>query len=240
MHNNPEGIKAHSKDLNYTLAIVLLLVLLLHTGIVLVSSTKWHCLSFPEKEKREYGMKPYSLWERSNLLIEKRKWGFPHFLFDIKDCVADRLLGVGTEGLLRVMGVAGDHDGLAPRTLPFDEVEELFGGKAVEEFLVELGEGLLFFFGEAVERTTEEDTRTDTGRNILAVPLTFEVSVLAVGVLTVALGVEPTVFDGEVAREDEFGTRVRARGTLGIRVGEFGLVGTGLAKNPLNGVSHNR
>lgn len=55
MHDNPEGIKAHSKDLSYTLVIVLLLVLLLHTGIVLVSSTKWHRLSFPEKEKREYG-----------------------------------------------------------------------------------------------------------------------------------------------------------------------------------------
>lgn len=185
-------------------------------------------------------MKPYSLWERSNLLIEKRKWGFPHFLFDIKDCVADRLLGVGTEGLLRVTGVALDHDGFAPRTLPFDEVEELFGGKAVEEFLVELGERGFFFFGEAVERTTEEDTSADARRNIGAVPLTFEVSVLAVGVLTVALGIEPTVFDGEVAREDEFGTRVWAGRTLGIRVGEFGLVGTGLAKNPLNGISHNR
>ena len=31
---------------------MLLLVLLLHTGIVLVSSTKWHRLSFPEKEEK--------------------------------------------------------------------------------------------------------------------------------------------------------------------------------------------
>lgn len=171
---------------------------------------------------------------------EKRKWGFPHFLFDFEDCVADRLLGVRTEGLLRVTGVALDHKSLAPRTLPFDEVEELFGGKAVEEFLVEFGEGGFFFFGEAVERATEEDTSTDASGNIFAVPLTFEVSVFTVGVLTVALGIEPTAFDGEVARENEFGTRVRAGSTLGIGVGEFGLVGTGLAKNPLNGISHNR
>ena len=218
---------------------MLLLVLLLHTGIVLVSSTKWHRLSFPEKEKKRIRSKPYSLWERSNL-TEKRKWGFPHFLFDVEDCVADRLLGIATERLLRVTGVALDHDGLAPRTLPFDEVEELFGGKAVEEFLVELGEGGFFFFGEAVERSPKEDTSTDARRNRLAVACTFEVRVLAVGVLLVALGVEPTVFDGEVARENEFGTRVRAGSTLGIRVGEFGLVGTGLAKNPLNGISHNR
>ena len=234
-----ESVARTAIDFKLYISFVLLLVLLLHTGIVLVSSTKWHSLSFPEKEKKRIRSKPYSLWERSNP-TEKRKWGFPHFLFDVEDCVADRLLGIATERLLRVTGVALDHDGLAPRTLPFDEVEELFGGKAVEEFLVELGEGGFFFFGEAVERATEEDTSTDTGRNIGAVPLTFEVSVLAVGVLTVALGIEPTVFDGEVAREDEFGTRVRAGRALGIRVGEFGLVGTGLAKNPLNGVSHNR
>lgn len=185
-------------------------------------------------------MIPYSLWEWSNLLIERRKWGFPHFLLDIKDCVTDRLLGIGTERLLRVTGVAGDHDGLSPRILPLDEVEELFGGKAVHEFLVEFGERGFFFFGEAVKRSPKEDASTDASGNIGAVSLTFEVSVLAVGVLTVALGIEPTVFDGEVAREDEFCSGVRARGTLGIRVGEFGLVGTGLAKNPLNGTSHNR
>lgn len=198
-----------------------------------------YSLSFPEKEKKRIRSKPYSLCERSNP-TEKRKWGFPHFLFDVEDCVANRLLGVLSEGLLGVTGVALDHDGLAPGVLALHKVEEVFGREAVEKFLVELGEGLLFFFGEAVERATEEDTGTDTGRNILATPLTFEVSVLAVGVLLDALGVEPTVFDGEVAREDEFGTRVRAGRALGIRVGEFGLAGTGLAKNPLNGVGHNR
>lgn len=164
----------------------------------------------------------------------------PPFLLDIKDCVADRLLGIATERLLRVAGVALDHNLLPPSVLALDKVEELFRGEAIQQLLVELGEGGFFFFGEAVERATEEDTRTDTGRDIGAVPLTFEVSVLAVGVLPVALGIEPTVFDGEVAREDEFGTRVGAGRTLGIRVGEFGLVGTGLAKNPLNGVGHNR
>lgn len=174
-------------------------------------------------------------------LDRKEEWGrMPPFLLDIKDCVADRLLGIATERLLRVTGVASDHNGLAPRILPLDKVEELFGGEAVEKFLVELGEGRFFFFGEAVEGATQEDACGNACGNILAVPLTFEVSVLAVGVLAIALGVEPTVFDGEVARENEFGARVRARSTLGIGVGEFGLVGTGLAKNPLNGKSHNR
>lgn len=173
-------------------------------------------------------------------MIEKRKWGFPHFLFDIKDCVTDRLLGIATERLLRVTGVALDHDGLAPGVLALHQVEELFGGEAVGEFLVELGDGLLFFFGEAVERATEEDTSTDASGNILAVPLTFEVSVFAFGVLLVALGIGPAVFDGEVAREDEFGARVRARSTLDIRIRKIRLIGTGLAEVPFNGVGHIR
>ena len=164
----------------------------------------------------------------------------PPFLLDIKDCVTDRLLGIATERLLRVKGVASDHDGLAPRVLALHQVEEVFGGEAVEQFLVELGEGLLFFFGEAVEWATEEDTGTDSGRNGLAVTGTFEVRVLAVFILANALSVEPAIFDGEVAREDESCSRVGARGTLGIRVGEFGLVGTGLAKNPINGFRHIR
>lgn len=174
-------------------------------------------------------------------LDRQKEWGrMPPFLLDIKDCVTDRLFGVRTVRLLRVAGVTLDHNLLAPRTLPFDEVEELFGGKAVEQFLVELGEGGFFFFGEAVERSPKEDTRTDACGNGLAVACTFEVRVLAVRILLLALGISPAFFYGEVTSEDEFGTRVRARSTLGIRVGEFGLIGTGLAKNPRNGISHNR
>ena len=174
-------------------------------------------------------------------LDREKEWGrMPPFLLDIKDCVADRLLGVAVERLLRVASVALDHNLLAPRILPLDEVEELFGGEAIQQLLVEVGEGRFFFFGEAVERATEEDTRTDACGNGLAVARTFEIRVLAVRILLLALGVGPSIFDGEVAREDEFSTRVRARSTLGIRVGEFGLVGTGLAKNPRNGISHNR
>ena len=164
----------------------------------------------------------------------------PPFLLDIKDCVADRLLGIATERLLRVADVALDHNGLAPRVLALHQVEEVFGGEAIQQLLVEVGEGLLFFFGEAVKRSPKEDTRTDTSGNGLAVARTFEVRVLAVRILLLALGIGPSIFNGESAREDESCSGVRARSTLGIRVGEFGLVGTGLAKNPRNGKSHNR
>ena len=164
----------------------------------------------------------------------------PPFLLDIKDCVADRLLGIRTERLLRVTGVALDHNLLAPSVLALDKVEELFRGEAIQQLLVEVGEGGFFFFGEAVERSPKEDTRTDACGNGLAVARTFEVRVLAVRILLLALGISPAFFYGEVTSEDEFGTRVRARSTLGIRVGEFGLVGTGLAKDPRNGISHNR
>lgn len=49
-----ESVARTAIDFKLYISFVLLLVLLLHTGIVLVSSTKWHSLSFPEKEKRLY------------------------------------------------------------------------------------------------------------------------------------------------------------------------------------------
>lgn len=46
-----ESVARTAIDFKLYISFVLLLVLLLHTGIVLVSSTKWHRLSFPEKRK---------------------------------------------------------------------------------------------------------------------------------------------------------------------------------------------
>lgn len=163
----------------------------------------------------------------------------PLFLLDVEDCVADRLLGVLVVGRLHMADNALDHDGLAPEVLLLEEVEEVFRTEAVQQFLVEFGEALLFFFGEAVERTAEEDTGADATFGILAVPLAFEEGIGTVGILPrVGTAVEPTVLNGEVTREGEFGADIRAGRALNVRVRQFGFLSPGLVENPMNGISH--
>ena len=71
-----ESVARTAIDFKLYISFVLLLVLLLHTGIVLVSSTKWHCLSFPEKEKKENTVETV-LSMGAEQSDRKEKVGFP-------------------------------------------------------------------------------------------------------------------------------------------------------------------
>ena len=174
---------------------------------------------------------------------EKRKRGtnVPRFLFEVEDCVADGLLRVLSVRLLAVTDNLGDDETLAREDArDLAEVEEVFGGQAVEEFLLELGEFLLFALGEAVEGPTQENSCGEPARNGLGVPRAFEVRVFAVFVVTLALVVEPTVLDSEFARQGKFSVEIRAGSTFGVGVGEGALVGLVGGEDSVNLISHNR
>ena len=149
----------------------------------------------------------------------------PQFLLDIKDCVADRLLGVLSVRLLAVTDDVLDEDLFARKdTVLFEAIVKVFGGQTVEELLLEVREMLLFFFGEAVEGPTQENSCGEPGRDRLAPACAFEVGVLAVHILTDIVTVEPACLDSEFAREGKFSVEVRAGTAFRVRSGEFTLV----------------
>lgn len=164
----------------------------------------------------------------------------PPFLFEVEDCVANGLLGVLTEGPFVVADDSGNDETLSREdAFGLAEVEEVFGGNAVEEFAVEVREVLALVIGEAVEGPTQEDSCGEPGWDGLLVPRAFEVGVFTLFVVPLALLVEPTVLDIEFAREGEFGVEIRAGSALGVGVAEFLLVGLDEVEVAVAGVCHN-
>lgn len=161
----------------------------------------------------------------------------PLFLLEVENGVADRLLLVLVERNFLVADDILDDDTLAREdALALAEVEEVFRGQALVQVLLEVGEATLFFFGEVVERATEEDTGGEAGVDanfvaVLRLAGAFEVCVFAVFVVTLPFAVEPAVLDGEFAGEAEFGADIRTRTALGVGVREFALGGRAVVED---------
>lgn len=164
----------------------------------------------------------------------------PQFLFDIEDCVADRLFGLLTERPFVMTDDSRDDETLSREdAFGLAEVEKVFGGKTVEESTVEVRQTLALVICEAVKGPTQENSCGEPGWNGLLVPRAFEERVFAVFVLTVAVSVEPTVLDSEFTRKGKFSVEIRAGSAFRVGVAEGLLVGLDEVEGTGASVCHN-